>query len=135
MVSFSQASDTITLEPLDNSSSYEDSWDDAGRADDDFGQPNNNDDWDNDDYPGYGDYRGRYPRQSARCMANLVMGREVIASFRAHARGRNFRHARRKACKKAMRKCRQGFHGRNVSPSFGVVRCEVRRPRDIFGPY
>jgi hypothetical protein len=34
-----------------------------------------------------------------------------------------------------MRKCRQGFHGRNVSPSFGVVRCEIRRRRDGFRPY
>jgi hypothetical protein len=133
MICFSQASDSITLEPLAGTSSYEDSagWSDDfdnDGWDDDYGN-----DWD-DDY-GYGDYRPRYPRQMARCAADLVMGRKVVASFRAKARGQNFRHARRKACRKAMRKCKQGFRGRNVMPSFGMVRCQIHVPGRTFGPY
>ena len=143
MISFSQASDSITLEPVTSTSSYEDS---AGWSDD-FGWDDNHDNgwdddrWDDDhdngwddDY-GYGDYRPRYPKQRARCAADLVMGRKVIASFRAKARGQNFRHARRKACRKAMRKCKQGFRGRNVMPSYGMVRCQIHVPGRTFGPY
>ena len=138
MISFSQASDSITLEPVTSTSSYEDS---AGWSDD-FGWDDDHDNgWDDDhgngwddDY-GYGDYRPRYPKQRARCAADLVMGRKVIASFRAKARGQNFRQARRKACRKAMRKCKQGFRGRNVMPSYGMVRCQIHVPGRTFGPY
>ena len=139
MISFSQASDSITLRDLSTStSSYEDSagWSDDFGWDDDHNNgwdDDHNNGWD-DDY-GYGDYRPRHPRQKARCAADLVMGRKVIASFRAKARGQNFRHARRKACRKAMRKCKQGFRGRNVMPSYGMVRCQIHVPGRTFGPY
>ena len=148
MTSFSNASDSISLTPIDNEverSWDHDNWDnDYGDYDDGWHDPSNDwdDDWDNDyddgrwddDYD-RGRYNPRHPRRRAHCKADLVMGRKVLTSFRAKARGENFRHARRKACRKAMRKCRQGFRGRNVMPSFGVVRCEIHRPGISFGPY
>ena len=151
MTSFSNASDSISLTPIDNE--VERSWDhddwDNGYGDYNDGWHDPSNDWDDDWDNNYGDYddgrwddrydRGRYnprhPRRRAHCRADLVMGRKVLASFRAKARGDRFRYARRKACRKAMRKCRQGFRGRNVMPSFGVVRCEIHRPGRSFGPY
>ena len=143
MSSFSNATDSISLEPIDNE--IERSWDhdgwDNGWDDHNDGWQDPSNDWDDDYYDDRWDddynrgYYPRNPRRKAHCRADLVMGRKVVTSFRAKARGENFRHARRKACRKAMRKCRQGFRGRNIMPSYGMVRCEIHRPGFTYGPY
>ncbi len=93
MSSFSNATDSISLEPIDNE--IERSWDhddwDNGWDDHNDGWQDPSNDWDDDYYDDRWDddyNRGYYPRNPRRkphCRADLVMGRKVVTSFRAKA--------------------------------------------------